>query len=134
MTDHKWLSAEINCTDISLCDFATAEDTLSSCSLLKDLVPDAPLAIHSIALDVGIGTMLKQEVACQWGLLGFFSRSLAAAEHQYSMFDWKLLAAYSVTRHFWLSIESRLCMLLTDHCPLAQAVQCFSDFWTPWQH
>lgn len=77
--------------------------------------------------------VLEQLSDSEWWLLGFFSPSLAMAEHRYSTFDQELLATYAATCNFQSSFEGRRCTLFTSHRPLSQAVQHSGNPWSPLQ-
>lgn len=67
---------------------------------------------------IAVNAVLEQKSGDTWKPLGFFSKILSGTESRYSIYDWKLLAAYLGTRHFLHHIEGRLITLRTDHKPL----------------
>ena len=64
------------------------------------------------------------------GTSRIFSRKLDKAQVSYSAFDRDLLAAFFAIWHFRFQLEGREFQLLTDHRPLPQALNRFSDPWS----
>ncbi|KFD64412.1 hypothetical protein M514_13470 [Trichuris suis] len=96
---------------------------LADATLLCHPAENANLSLVVGASDEAAGAVLQQKENGHWALLSFFSRRFRPRESKYSAFGRELLAAYWAVRHFRYLLEGRQFAIVTDHKPLAQAVQ-----------
>jgi hypothetical protein len=100
-----------------------AKAALAAAVPLAHLASNAELSLATDASDTHVvGGVLQQLNGGRWQPLAFFSKKLSGAGTRYSTFDRKLLAAFSVIRHFRFLLEGRQFRLLTDHKPLVTSL------------
>ena len=93
----------------------------------------AKISLAVVVWDSHVGMVFLQLVHESWAPLAFFSKKLSSAESSYSVFDHKLLSAYSTVRHFCFLLEGRDFTLFTNHKPLTHSLFRVSLTWSAWQ-
>lgn len=110
-------------TDAAKQAFTSIKAHIARATLLRHPKADAPTCLLTDASDIAVGAVLQQFVNGEWQPISFFSRKLTSTERRYSTFGRELLAVYSAIRHFRHFLEARSFHILTDHKPLAGAIQ-----------
>lgn len=101
--------------------FERCKDELRSAVRLGHPNPQAEITLDCDASETGIGAVLQQRDGPGWVPLGFFSKTLSAAQKKYSTYDRELLAIHRAIQHFRPILEGREFSIRTDHRPLAYA-------------
>lgn len=98
--------------------FKSAKDSLCSAPVLAHFDPDRELLLECDASPYGIGAVLFHRIDGEQRPIGFRSRTLTAAEKNYSQIEREALAlVFGVTR-FRDYLLGREFVLVTDHQPL----------------
>ena len=69
----------------------------------------------SDASDTAVGSILQQYIGDQWCPIAYFYKQLQPAQTRYNTFDKKLLAIYSLIKHFQNFIEGQQLLVYTNH-------------------
>ena len=100
--------------------FKQAKKLLSSTPVLTYYDTEKPLQLACDASPYGIGAVISHVMPnSDEQPVGFASRSLTAAEKNYSLLDKEALAIYFGVRHFCQYLYGREFTLVTDSKPLA---------------
>ena len=109
--------------------FHNTKTALAKATNLLHFTPAAPLALTTDTSDFAVGGVMEQLVNGRWRPLGFYSSKfrptqrerkhpLLLEDHQQSVTERELLAAYRAIQHFRYLLEGRDFTLFTDHAPL----------------
>lgn len=113
--------------------FEQCKQQLARATLLAHPQENAILALRTDASDTAMGAVLEQLTESSWNPLGFFSKTLSAAENRYSTYDRELLAIYKSLKYFRHMVEGRKITIYTDHKPLTYAFNQRADKASPRQ-
>ncbi|GBN70602.1 Retrovirus-related Pol polyprotein from transposon 17.6 [Araneus ventricosus] len=112
--------------------FKKVKKEIADASLLAHPLPDAKLSLVVDASDFVSGAVLQQSVIQDNQPL-FFSRKLNNSGQKYSTYDRKLLAIYTVIKHFRYMVEGRNFVVYTDNKLLIYAYRQKGDKCSPLQ-
>lgn len=98
--------------------FRVIKDELSKEHVLATYVPGAPLTLETDASPVGLGAILSQKINGEMRPIEFISRSLTAAEKNYSQLDREGLAVYWATTRLFQYLYGAKFEIVTDNKPL----------------
>ena len=105
-------------TDACRSSFSALKAAFTSALVLTHYVPDRPLVVETDASDYAIAGILSQwEPDGEIHPIGFFSRTLQAAELNYDVYDKELLAIFAAFKHWWHYLEGTVTPIdiVTDH-------------------
>ncbi|XP_058038083.1 uncharacterized protein K02A2.6-like [Ahaetulla prasina] len=99
--------------------FQAVKDILASAAVLVQYDPCLPLSLTCDASPYGLGAVLSHQLPDgSEAPTAFYSRTLSAAERNYSQLDREALAAVAGIKRFHDYLYGRFFSLITDHKPL----------------
>jgi len=108
--------------------FEALRESLATHCLRSHYVPDAPIELYTDCSDYAMGAVLSQKIALSGGdtedrVLAFFSRSLHAAERNYSVYQKECLAIVSAIKYFHQFLAGNHFTVFTDHYSLVSILR-----------
>ena len=103
--------------------FEALRDSLAEHCLRNHFVPGAPLELYTDCSDYAMGAVLSQRVEGVDKVLAFFSRSLQAAERNYSVYQKECLAIVGSMTYFHQYLAGTHFTVFTDHYSLASVLR-----------
>ncbi|GFV89879.1 transposon Tf2-9 polyprotein [Trichonephila clavipes] len=120
-------------TDEATTTFEMVNQVVAHATLLHHPMPNAFLSIWVDSSDFAVGGALAQYHENVWQPLVFLSMKLSASQKNWSTYDRKLLAIYTMVKRFRHMLEGREFVIYTDQKLLIYAFQQKADKCSPRQ-